>query len=428
MVKSLALSTYLVLKGLGWGGTAAREGRAKSGPRGAQSPQAPAAHPWPDRPEGPLAWFHVPGDDSLNAVEELVTRFVQVHDRANILITAPIVPTTAQTTARDVRVSYAQVPDETPGAVAAFLDHWRPDTCLWARGHLRPVLISGLTDRSTPMLLIDAALSGIEQRWLPGISRGLLSSFRHLLAVDNGVAARLRSLGALPGTVETSGPLEEGTAALPYDEAERAFLAEGLGARPMWLATSLAKSEISAVLTAHRRAQRRSHRLLLIVEPSSPEVTRALIEAAAEQDLDVATRATDDEPSEETELFIADVPHEMGLWYRLAPISYMGGTLTGQGCRNPFEPAALGSAVLHGPNIKKFRGSYQRLSSAGGTRLILRTLDLGEAVGALLSPDASAKLAHAAWDVSSAGAEVTDRVITLLTEALDTAPAHAGTS
>jgi 3-deoxy-D-manno-octulosonic-acid transferase len=44
---------------------------------------------------------------------------------------------------------------------------------------------------------------------------------------------------------------------------------------------------------------------------------------------------------------------------------------------------------------------------------------LGEAVADLLSPDRAAEMSRRAWEVTSQGAELTDRVLELLVTALD---------
>jgi 3-deoxy-D-manno-octulosonic-acid transferase len=105
--------------------------------------------------------------------------------------------------------------------------------------------------------------------------------------------------------------------------------------------------------------------------------------------------------------------------YRLSPISFVGGSLEPVGGHNPFEPAALGSAILHGPYVTNFVDIYQRLSQAGAARLVSSPASLSVAVHELLNPERAATMANAAWDVCSAGADVTDRAMTLLLEKAD---------
>jgi 3-deoxy-D-manno-octulosonic-acid transferase len=98
----------------------------------------------------------------------------------------------------------------------------------------------------------------------------------------------------------------------------------------------------------------------------------------------------------------------------------MGGSLgEGHTGRNPFEAAALGSAVLYGPNARRFVPFYRRLEEAGAAKLVGDEKSLGAAVTRLIAPDQAAAMAHAGWDVVSQGAAVTDRVIDLVQAGLD---------
>jgi 3-deoxy-D-manno-octulosonic-acid transferase len=126
----------------------------------------------------------------------------------------------------------------------------------------------------------------------------------------------------------------------------------------------------------------------------------------------VARRSAEEEPDTEVEVYIADAPAEMGLWYRLAPVTFLGGSLYGGGSRrDPFEAAALGSAILHGPQGGPWAPALARLAEARASRPVAGPGDLADGLTDLLSPDRAARLAQGAWAVATAGAEVTDRIV-----------------
>ena len=104
----------------------------------------------------------------------------------------------------------------------------------------------------------------------------------------------------------------------------------------------------------------------------------------------------------------------------MAPITFLGGSLLGQGCgRDPLEPAALGSAIVYGPRPGPYGTTFGRLGAARAARAVTSGADLGEALGDLLSPDRTARLAQAAWAVASDGAEVTEHIMTLIRRVMD---------
>lgn len=374
------------------------------------------------RPPGPLVWFHVGSGTESQGMPELIDRLREEREDLEVLMTiarhGPDDPLTVRLP-RDVIVQYA--PYGTGPGMAAFLEHWRPDIAVWADDRLEPVLIEATDRAGVPMFLIDARVPERPGwRWFRGLRRALLKRFQHVLAGDERAMEGLKALGVADTRIEVTGFLQEGTAPLPCSQAERDSLAEILAARPVWLAAGVSGPEVAMVIEAHRLTMRRSHRLLLVLAPADENEGAALARALEADGWVVGLRSADDEPEPEVEVFIADLPEELGLWYRLSPISLMGGTLSGEGAaRNPLEAAALGSAVLYGPHMGAWRQSYERLRDAGAARTVSDMPSLVRAVEFLLSPDKAAEMAAAAWEVTTSGAEATDRIVDLVTEALD---------
>ncbi len=371
----------------------------------------------PPRPAGRLVWLHAPNPEIARSMLELARRLIE-DDGLPVLFTCPadIAPRAG--------LVLQPPPADTPAEARAFLDHWRPEIALFSEGELRPVLIHESTERRIPLLMVAARSPYILRErdgWYPGLVRGLLATFRNVLAIDEASARAFRKAGAPLSTVEVLGKMEEESAALPHLEAERESLARLLATRPVWLAASLPEAEETAAIAAHRAALRLAHRLLLIIVPDDPARAEPLGQRMEETEgWTVALRSKEQEPDPETEVYIADTPDEYGLWYRLAPITFMGGSLAGQGClRDPLEAAALGSAILYGPRPGRFGTTFGRLGAARAARAVGSAPDLAEALGDLLSPDRAARLAQAAWAVTSDGAEVTDHIHMLIRAIMD---------
>ena len=371
----------------------------------------------PPRPAGRLVWLHAPNAEIARSLLELARRVID-EDGHPVLFTTP-----ADIAPRDGLI-LQRPPADTPAEARAFLDHWSPEIALFAEGEIRPALLHEARERKLPCLMVAGRSPYILRErdgWYPGLMRGLLATFSHVLTIDEPSARAFRKAGASLSAVEVTGKMEEESAALPHLEAEREALARLLATRPVWLAASLPEAEEAAVITAHRAALRLAHRLLLIVVPDDPARADSLAARMEEgEGWQVARRALDEEPDPETEVYIADNAQEFGLWYRLAPITFMGGSLSGQGCiRDPLEPAALGSAILYGPRPGLFGTTFGRLGAARAARAVGSPTDLAEALGDLLSPDRAARLAQAAWAVTSDGAEVTDKVHALIHTIMD---------
>ena len=83
-------------------------------------------------------------------------------------------------------------------------------------------------------------------------------------------------------------------------------------------------------------------------------------------------------------VYVADTMGELGLFYRLAPIVFMGGSLVPHGGQNPIEPAKLGAAIVHGPHVFNFTEVYDAFDSAGGARIVADEKQLVQEIGRLL--------------------------------------------
>jgi len=380
---------------------------------------------WPDRPRGRLVWLHAPAAEHLGSSLALARRLID-EDGLPVLLTTGAAPEQAHPApaARPAGLLVTMPPADTPAEALAFLEHFRPEVGVFIGGELRPALIHEAQARRLPLLMADARaphLSPGRGGWYPGLLRSTLPTFRHVIALDQSAAQVFCKAGAVPACVLAAGRMEEDSAALPHVEADRAALALALATRPIWLAVDVPQIEEAAVITAHREALRLSHRLLLILAPQDPSRTAALaarLEAA--EGWSVAQRGAHQDPDSETTVYLPDAVPEFGLWYRLAPVTFLGGSLLGKGCsRNPLEPAALGSAIIHGPRVGPHGAVFGRLAEARAARMVASAGDLVQALGDLLSPDRAARQAQAAWGVASEGADVTVQVVGLIRAILE---------
>ena len=89
----------------------------------------------------------------------------------------------------------------------------------------------------------------------------------------------------------------------------------------------------------------------------------------------------------DTDIYVADTLGELGLFYRLSDISFVGGSLTPKGGHNPLEPARLGGAILHGPYTFNFVETYGDMRAPGGAALVRNDRELATAIRRLLSDE-----------------------------------------
>lgn len=368
----------------------------------------------PDRPQGAIIWARCSAAEQLTAVETLQRKLAEDADDIQIIATVP---------RWDDSLTGRALPEPRgKDDIRAFTTHWQPMLAMWLRGDLDAVLLAGMAAARIPSILVDANGKGLDQvpgGWVPGAIRSLLSQFETVLAVDAAAAKTLISAGAPQSRVTVTGTMEDCGRVLPCDETDRRDLSAAIGTRPIWLAAAAQLNDLAALAMAHQVASRRAHRLLLVVLPAQPDAAAGIADNLRGFGFHVALRSQTPVLEEPIQVLVIDTDDDLGLWYRIAPVTYMGGTLFGGGCRDLFEPASLGSAVLHGPHVTPFERHAGRLTAADASRLVASDIQLGAAVEALLAPDKTARMAHAAWDVTSGGADVTNRIVTLIRQRLE---------
>lgn len=350
------------------------------------------------RPPGRLVWLHAASVGEALSVLPLIERLLAERAGLSALLTTGTV-TSARLMAERLppRAFHQFAPVDRPSAVRRFLDHWRPDLALWVESELWPNLVTETAKRGAPMALINARLSERAfRRWrrFGWMIRPMLQAFTLALAQSEADAERLRALGARD--VRCLGNLKDAAPPLAADPGKLAELAAAFGDRPRWLAASTHPGEEAIAAEAHRALKPRLPGLLTVIAPRHPERGPEIADALG---LSVGRRAAGEPPG--ADAYLADTLGELGLFYRLCPIVFVGGSLVPHGGQNPLEPARLGAAVLFGPHMRNFAEAEARLAAAGA----LRVADgpaLAEAVGRLLADPMEAQRRGAALAAATA--------------------------
>jgi len=315
--------------------------------------------------------------------------------------------------------------------VRRFLDHWRPDLVLWVESDLWPNALAAIGDRGIPAILVNARMSPRSYtawrraRWF---SRRILGTFALCLAQSEADGARLAALGARD--ILVPGNLKFAAGDLPVAEAPLALLREAAGARPLWLAASTHSGEEALVCAAHRRIAATRADALTIIVPRHPARGDKIAAIARAAGLAVAQRSSGALPAAATAVYVADSMGELGLFYRLAPVAFVGGSLVPHGGQNVLEPARLGAAIIHGPHMTNFAAIVAELAAAGAAVPVGDADALADAVLRLLADDAlRTRQAEAARRIALGKDDVLDAVLARLAPFLDRlASCREGTS
>ena len=278
------------------------------------------------------------------------------------------------------------MPLDAPRWVDRFLAHWRPDLALVAESEIWPNTVVGLHRHGIPLLVVNGRMSERSFRgWArtPRSAEALLARIAICLAQTDEDADRFRRLGA--PRVSVSGNLKYDSEVPPADGQQLAHLRDLVGDRPVWVAASTHPGEDAMAARAHARLKARWPRLLTIIVPRHPHRGGDVAACAGAEGLTSARRSQGGRPHGGVDLYVADTLGELGLFYRLSRIVYLGGSLVPHGGQNPIEPTRLRSAVLHGPHVHNFTQVYRALDAAGGALPVTDADALAAALDALLA-------------------------------------------
>ena len=375
------------------------------------------------RPAGTLVWLHAASVGEATSVLPLLRRLLDERPDAHALITSGTV-TSAALIARELppRAVHQFAPVDLPGPVDRFMAHWRPDLVLWTESEFWPGLLAAAAGGGAPLVLLQGRVSAASfARWArvrPAIA-ALLERFALVLAQSEADAERLRRLGA--ASARCLGNLKRAAPALPVDAVELARLQALIGARPRWLAASTHPGEEEAAAAAHLALARRLPELLTLIVPRHAERGPEIAANLRARGLRVGLRSAGDEPDPAIAVYVADSMGELGLWYRLVELAFIGGSLIPHGGQNLAEAARLGCAVLHGPSMENFTEIAAELQVAGGALQVADPAALTRALERLQLDDAPVRVrmigAVRAW--AGADDQVIDRVLALLRPLLD---------
>lgn len=341
------------------------------------------------RPGGPLIWIHGASVGEVLAAAGLIERLRAMNMR--VLVTSGTV-TSASVVAKRFPpdVIHQYVPYDSPRYVARFLDHWRPSLALFIELDLWPNLILSSSARRVPMVLINGRMSHRSfPRWrrVLGTISALLGRFDICLAQSNADAQRFAALGAR--SVVTTGNLKLDVPAPPVDTAKLERLMAVTRGRPIVVAASTHPGEEEILTEVHRTLARYFPSLLTVIVPRHPDRGEAIGQMIEASRLRVALRSHGNLPTATTDIYIADTMGELGLFYRLSPIVFMGGSLVPHGGQNPIEAIKLGASIVHGPHVFNFSDLYGAIDAAKGAGIADTQEALTKQLGQLLADPAA---------------------------------------
>lgn len=324
------------------------------------------------RPEGKLVWLHGASVGEVVSLLPVLRQLRQKRPELNLLLTTgtkggrKMLEKSAPDIGGKGETIIQYVPLDTNGATSKFLAHWKPDISVFVESEFwpellskapRPILLNGrISDRSWPRY----------QRY-GWFFRPLVKRFVLALAQSRKDMERLQKLGA--PYVQMGGNLKFDADPLPYDPAQLEKFKGVLAGRPVLVAASTHPGEEEQIAQLHLTLKHAVPELLTIIVPRHPHRGTQATNDVLRHTKAVKRRGLGEMPvlggARHTDIYVADTLGELGLWYRLATVALIGGSLVKHGGHNPLEPLKLGVPTLTGPHMFNFQDMVPALTSAG---------------------------------------------------------------
>ncbi len=337
-----------------------------------------------------LLWIHGASVGEAQSSLILIDHLLEAYPSLHIIVTTGTLTSAELMKDRlPDRAFHQFCPLDHPEFISKFLNHWRPDCAIWMESELWPNILNELKQRSIPAILVNAHMSSKSFKlWkrFTSFSRHILDTFEIILCQSDMDKQRFDLLGAKQSVVTDN--IKYSAAPLTYSEDDLMLLRDILGERHICLYASTHEGEEVKTFNIHERLKQSLPNLLGIIVPRHPERRNEISRLSSKYALKTSFRGeSKTPPKNDDDIYIVDTLGELGLFYALSPVAYIGRSLSndGGGGHNPIEAAQLGCAVIHGSKIQNLQDIYDQMHSKKAALVAKDEAELEQIISALLT-------------------------------------------
>lgn len=317
-------------------------------------------------------------------------------------------------------ITHVYLPYDLPNALERFIRFIRPKVCIVIETEIWPNLIRHLHNHAIPFIVANARLSARSaQRYslVKHYFQRVLHDIELIAPQDNVSAQRYAELGYPSDHLQLTGNIK-------YDLTLSDELRNNINwlkvnwviDRTIWVAASTHEGEEEIILQAHRKLLEKFPHLLLILVPRHPERFNSVAELIEKEKLKFIHRSQNILPDNNTQVILGDTMGELMLFYGIAKIAFVGGSLVKCGGHNPLEPLVFKLPIISGKYTFNFPDVFRKLIEVQGVLEINgNATALANAVEKFLnSPILCERYGNAGHEVLMENRGALDRLLTLL--------------
>nr|MCS5629329.1 3-deoxy-D-manno-octulosonic acid transferase [Pirellulaceae bacterium] len=312
-------------------------------------------------------WFHAVSVGEVNLLQTLIQEIEQRDPQCQCVIS-----TTTRTGYELARKKYAPrtvfyCPLDFSWAIKTALRRIQPKLLVLVELELWPNLIH-FAAQQTKVVVVNGRLSANSTRGYRRLGFMIKPTVRQLdhIAVQNDeYYQRFLSIGAATTQLTVTGSIKfDGAQSDRQNErtVELKRLAGIYDTDFVIVAGSTQVEEEKISLSVLLKLLPEFPQVKLVIVPRHPERFNDVARAIEHTDLLAGRRSTITEPVDpSTKVILVDAVGELGAWWGLADIGFVGGSMGKRGGQNMIEPAAYGVTVCFGPNTSNFRDIVEML-------------------------------------------------------------------
>lgn len=288
----------------------------------------------------------------------------------------------------DDNIYHQFVPIDNSLVAYIFCNYWEPSIALFIESEIWPNLVHQAS-KKCPSLIINARLSDKSfKRWSRNQAtfQSIMSDYSRVIAQDEASKHKFIQLG-IDDTLNL-GNLKFSNKELAVDEGILQNLQQKFFSRKIFVAASTHAEDEEEVFSSIKRLYNKGASFSPIIVLRHPERKEEIVELCKYHNFKYRIRSEENDSNSndkiaDNELYIVDSFGELGLFYKIADIVFVGGSFK-RGGHNLLEPAYFDCAIIVGPDMSHHQEIADDMIKQGAARRIQNDKDLSVAIEDLI--------------------------------------------
>ena len=336
------------------------------------------------REEGFLIWFHVASVGEAMSILPLVNSFIKDQKINKILITSITLSSgkiLEKKFDQNPKVIHQFLPLDIAVLTNKFLEHWKPNLCIFIDSEIWPNLILNISKKKIPLLLINARItkkSFAKWKLVINFAKKIFEKFDLCIVSNTESENFLKILGAK--NIKNYGNLKFSNIKTDLNKKLDSTFLNKIKNKKIWCAASTHATEEMLCAVSHLKIKENYNDILTIIIPRHIDRVKKIIEELLKFNLSIVLYSKLSQMDTKTDILLVDSYGEALKFYNISKCVFLGKSLVKSlikdGGQNPIEPARLGCKILHGPYVSNFAETYEYLRKLGITKEINNSNEL----------------------------------------------------